>query len=64
MVGLIEMSGRETTAKEPRERGCSGSEMVEIRSKISCSSMGSTMESESLPESTLELDAGEKGSSE
>ena len=26
------MSGRETTASEPRDRGCSGSEMVEIRS--------------------------------
>lgn len=27
------MSGRETTASEPRLRGCSGSEIVEIRSK-------------------------------
>lgn len=26
------MSGRLTTAREPRERGCSGSEMVEMRS--------------------------------
>lgn len=30
--GLIEMSGRETTASAPSEIGCSGSEMVEIRS--------------------------------
>lgn len=28
------MSGRETTASEPRLRGCSGSEIVEIRSNI------------------------------
>jgi len=26
------ISGRLTTAREPRERGCSGSEMVEMRS--------------------------------
>lgn len=31
---LIWMSGNDTTAREPRERGCSGSEMVEIRSDI------------------------------
>lgn len=30
--GAMWMSGRETTASEPRDRGCSGSEMVEIRS--------------------------------
>ncbi len=30
--GLTWMSGRLTTASEPRERGCSGSEMVAIRS--------------------------------
>jgi hypothetical protein len=30
--GLIEMSGRETTAREPSEMGCSGSDMVETRS--------------------------------
>ena len=27
------MSGRETTAREPRDRGCSGSEIVEMRSE-------------------------------
>lgn len=26
------MSGRFTTARDPRERGCSGSEIVEMRS--------------------------------
>lgn len=31
--GLMEISGRETTAKEPSEMGCSGSEMVDTRSK-------------------------------
>jgi hypothetical protein len=31
-VGLMEISGRETTASSPRERGCSGSEMDLIRS--------------------------------
>lgn len=31
--GLIEMSGRETTAREPSDIGCSGSDMVETRSK-------------------------------
>lgn len=30
--GLMWISGRFTTAREPRERGCSGSEMVEMRS--------------------------------
>jgi len=30
--GAMWMSGRETTAREPRDRGCSGSEIVEIRS--------------------------------
>jgi hypothetical protein len=30
--GVIWMSGRLTTASEPRESGCSGSEIVEIRS--------------------------------
>lgn len=34
--GLIEMSGRETTARAPREIGCSGSEIEEIRSIESC----------------------------
>ena len=45
--GLIWMSGRFTTAREPRERGCSGSEMVDMRSiyttwfsrKLSCKDM-------------------------
>lgn len=32
-VGLIEMSGRDTTANAPNEIGCSGSEMVEMRSR-------------------------------
>ena len=31
--GLICMSGRLTTASEPRVRGCSGSEIVEMRSR-------------------------------
>lgn len=30
--GVMEMSGRFTTESEPRERGCSGSQIVEIRS--------------------------------
>lgn len=30
--GLIEMSGRETTASDPKDIGCSGSEIVETRS--------------------------------
>lgn len=30
--GLMEMSGRETTAREPRDMGCSGSEIEEMRS--------------------------------
>lgn len=30
--GERKMSARLTTAREPRERGCSGSEMVEMRS--------------------------------
>lgn len=30
--GLMWMSGRLTTASWPRERGCSGSEMVDIKS--------------------------------
>jgi hypothetical protein len=30
--GVMAMSGRETTASEPRDIGCSGSEIVEIRS--------------------------------
>lgn len=30
--GLIEISGSETTASDPKEIGCSGSEMVEMRS--------------------------------
>jgi hypothetical protein len=31
-VGLMEISGRDTTASSPRERGCSGSEIDLIRS--------------------------------
>lgn len=31
-VGEMAMSGSDTTANEPREMGCSGSEMVEMRS--------------------------------
>jgi len=30
--GAMWMSGSETTASEPRDSGCSGSEMVEMRS--------------------------------
>jgi hypothetical protein len=30
--GMMRISGRLTTAREPRERGCSGSEIVEMRS--------------------------------
>jgi len=33
--GEMCMSARLTTAKEPRDSGCSGSEMVDIRSKCS-----------------------------
>lgn len=33
-VGLMKISGRETTASSPRERGCSGSEMDLIRSVL------------------------------
>lgn len=32
LEGVMKTSARLTTAREPRERGCSGSEMVEIRS--------------------------------
>lgn len=31
-VGAMAMSGRFTTPREPSERGCSGSHMVEMRS--------------------------------
>lgn len=31
-VGVRKMSGRLTTEREPRVRGCSGSEILEIRS--------------------------------
>lgn len=31
-VGFMDMSGSETTASSPRERGCSGSEISFIRS--------------------------------
>ncbi len=31
--GLIRISGSETTAKAPKEMGCSGSDMVDIRSE-------------------------------
>jgi hypothetical protein len=31
-VGLMAISGRETTANSPKDMGCSGSEMVEMRS--------------------------------
>lgn len=31
-VGVREISGRLTTESEPRVRGCSGSEMLEMRS--------------------------------
>ena len=30
--GEMDISGKETTASEPRDRGCSGSEIVLIRS--------------------------------
>lgn len=33
-VGLMAISGRETTANSPSEIGCSGSEMDEIRSRV------------------------------
>ena len=57
------MSGRETTEREPRERGCSGSEIVDMRSKISCSSMGSDSESSSLSNVDEEIDeSSAKGS--
>lgn len=32
-AGLIRISGSETTAKAPKEMGCSGSDMVDIRSE-------------------------------
>lgn len=31
--GLMAISGRDTTAREPSEMGCSGSEIVDIRSE-------------------------------
>lgn len=34
--GTMEISGRETTAREPRDIGCSGSEIVETRSVYFC----------------------------
>ena len=64
IVGRMEISGSDTTAREPSERGCSGSEIVDIKSNISCSSMGSAAseESDSLSESVAWLVALEKGS--
>ena len=50
IVGLIEMSGREMTAREPRLIGCSGSDIEAIKSYISCSSIGSDSDSTSLSE--------------
>jgi hypothetical protein len=34
--GCMWISGRLTTAREPRESGCSGSEMDEMRSSMHC----------------------------
>lgn len=33
-VGLMKISGRETTASSPKDRGCSGSEIDLIKSEI------------------------------
>ena len=33
-AGLMAISGRDTTAKEPKEIGCSGSDIVEMRSNV------------------------------
>src|SRR5436309_4253994 len=62
IVGLIDMSGNDTTPSDPRVTGCSGSHMVEIRSKISCSSIGSYSESASLSGSEWGLRAWRNGS--
>lgn len=40
--GRIWISGRFTTASEPSDRGCSGSEMVEMRSAVNCLARNST----------------------
>ena len=45
--GMIEISSSFTTPNDPKDRGCSGSEMVEIRSYTSCSSISSRISSES-----------------
>lgn len=43
--GVMKMSSRVITPRDPSERGCSGSEMVEIRSYTSCSSISSRVSS-------------------
>jgi hypothetical protein len=62
IVGVIEISGKETTPNEPSVTGCSGSHIVEIRSKISCSSIGSTSDSASLSDSDVGSNAWKNGS--
>ena len=58
--GAIAISGKLTTERDPRVKGCSGSEMGEIRSYISCSSIGSSASSSEPSES--ESDEGKNGS--
>lgn len=52
----MKISGNDTTANEPNDKGCSGSEIVLIRSKISCSSISSRRSSSSEIESSEEFD--------
>ena len=54
------MSGRETTARLPSESGCSGSLIVEIRSKISWVSISSASSEES-EEELEEVEAEREG---
>lgn len=47
----MKISGNDTTASEPSDNGCSGSEIVLIRSKISCSSISSRRSSSEMSSS-------------
>ena len=60
--GAIEMSSNFTTPRDPSESGCSGSEMVEIKSYTSCSSISSLGSSPSDSEETDDASGDENGS--
>ena len=63
IVGFIEMSGKDTTASAPSVMGCSGSDIELMRSKTSCSSIGSASVSESVSSLDEALDVLCRGSS-